>query len=72
MDKSQIRTKKDDAKDAKVWALSEWSDQATHSRAPLKERLSILSKHTFALRIPLELDEDDHAHLNMEHLSCLR
>ena len=37
-----------------------------------EERLSILSKHTFALRIPLELDEDDHAHLKMEHLSCLR
>ena len=35
MDKNQIRTKKDDANDAKVWALFERYDQVTHSRAPL-------------------------------------
>ena len=35
MDKNQIRTKKDDANDAKVWALSEWYGEGTHSRAPL-------------------------------------
>ena len=35
MDKNQIRTKKDDAKYAKVWALSERYEQVTHSRAPL-------------------------------------
>lgn len=27
--------------------------------------------HTFALRIPLELDDDGHARLKMEHLSWL-
>ena len=41
MDKNQIRTKKDDANDAKVWALSEWCGEGTHSLTP----------HTFALRI---------------------
>ena len=35
MDKNQIRTKKDDARYAKVWALSERYEQVTHSRAPL-------------------------------------
>jgi hypothetical protein len=35
MDKNQIRTKKDDANDTKVWALSERYGEGTHSRAPL-------------------------------------
>ena len=42
MEEGQIRTKKDDAKYAKVWALSEWYDQVTHSRAPLESVASIL------------------------------
>ena len=35
IEKNQIRTNKEDAKDAMVWALYQWYDQATHSRAPL-------------------------------------
>ena len=35
MDKDQTRTKKDDAYDAKVWALSERYEEVTHTRAPL-------------------------------------
>ena len=35
MDKSQIRTNKDDCMDAKVWALHERYEQDTRSRAPL-------------------------------------
>ena len=45
-------------------------DQFTHSRAPLD---STYQDHTFALSIPLELDDDDVDSLKLEHLSwsCL-
>ena len=74
-DKSQIRTNKEDCIDAKVWALHEWYDHDTRSRAPLDSTVNypIIQSltnimrpvkykpyHTFALRInPLELDDDD-------------
>lgn len=38
MDKNQIITKKDDAMNAKVWALSEQCNQDTRLRAPLDSR----------------------------------
>ena len=89
MDKSQIMTKKDDAKDAKVWALSERYDQVTHLRAPLDStaidpkpglptknmrpvKEKTYQEQTFALRNPLELDDDDLDLLKLEHLCWLR
>ena len=74
MDKNQITTKKDDAMNAKVWALSERCDRGTRLRAPL-DSTTIYPKpglptnntrpakekpyqHTFALSVPLELDVD--------------
>jgi hypothetical protein len=42
MYKIQIRTKKYDSKDAKVWALFEWYDKITHSRVPIVRCLAIL------------------------------
>jgi hypothetical protein len=88
MDKSQIRTKKDNAKYAKVWALSERYDEVTHSRPLLIVRLSNLKPglpntmrpvrkrpyqdYTFALCIPLELDGDNLDLLKLDYLSWLR
>ena len=62
-------------------------DQITHLRAPLDSTPSNLTQsptntmrpvkkktyqdHTFALRIPLELDDDDLDSLKLEHLSWL-
>ena len=39
----------------------------THTMRPVKEKT--YQDHTFALRIPLELDDDDLVLLKLEHLS---
>jgi hypothetical protein len=86
MDKTQIKTKKDDAKYAK-FELSPNDTIKLLTREPLlivqipilqpglttntkrPVRKKTYKEHTFALRIPLELDDDGVVSLKLEHLS---